>query len=86
MNRFPQEQGGSYSRGSKGARLSSVRMLHSGQGRKIAGSVVMMSFADFTQSIPHTGHFMLLPMHVPSYKGFQIMSKKHTVTRPMIKK
>jgi hypothetical protein len=49
-------------------------MLHSEQGRKKAGSCARISFADFTQSIPHTGHFMLLLMLVPSYKGFQMKS------------
>jgi hypothetical protein len=47
-------------------------MLHSGQGRKIVGSVARRSFADLTQSIPHTGHFMVLGMNVQEYKGFQI--------------
>ena len=61
MNRFPQEQDCPNSSVGRGARLSSVRMLHSGQGRKREGSPARISFADRTQSIPHTGHFMLLP-------------------------
>jgi hypothetical protein len=36
-------------------------MLHSAHGRKIAGNVARISVADRTQSIPHTGHFILLP-------------------------
>ena len=81
MNRFPHEQDCPYSSAGRGARLSSVRRVHSGHGRKIPGNVAMMSFADFTQSIPHTGHFMLLRMHVPPYKGFQMGSHRNYAVR-----
>ena len=66
MNRFPQVHGNAYSCEGGGARLSSTRILHSGQGKKIVGSVARISIADCTQSIPQTGHFMLLFMIVPS--------------------
>ena len=71
MNRFPQEQGSENSRSGGGRRLSSTRMLQSAQGRNTTGSVAIRSFADLTQSCPHTGHFMLLIIQVPGYKCFQ---------------
>jgi hypothetical protein len=60
MKRFPHEQGCPYSRVGRGALLSRIRILHSAHGRKIVGSEVRISFADFTQSISHTGHFIVL--------------------------
>ena len=60
MNRFPQEQATPYVGSGSGARLSRNRALQSAQGSKIAGSVARMSFADLTQSIPHTGHFIIV--------------------------
>ena len=76
MNRFPHEQGCPYSREGRGARLSSVRMLHSEQGRKMAGS----EGNDFFCGL-HAVHPAYGTLHAASYACPIIQRFSNAITR-----